>query len=563
MAQSPPPDGVIDQDVPGRQVINDDLEVIGSLGVGNDTQPNQAYGFDTVILRENNLRMFFDDTSNSANFPNNDWGFEFNESTNGGNNWFRVLDRTSGNAVFVAEAGARNNALYVEADGDVGIGTNSPAVDLEIQTGDTPTVRLEQDNTSGFTPQSWDVAGNEANFFIRDATNGSTLPFRIRPGAPTSAIDINGNGAVGIHNASPNANASLDLGATNRGLLLNRMDTAARTALGGALTPAENGMVVFDTDELLAYVWDGVDWVPVGTDDQSADVFQLTGNDLELSLEDDGVANNVVDLSGYLDNTDDQTADVFQLTGNDLELSLEDDGVANNVVDLSGYLDNTDDQMLALNGNSLDLEDGGSVDLSGYLDNTDDQQLTLDNTLNILSLEDGGSVDLTPFKMDSDDQILTEFSLTGTMLKLEIEDGNFLEVDISTILAPLEARVTTLETQMIDVLERLDIIEECACDGTLGGLPDFDATISGPRLFQNVPNPFDNTTSISYFVPFKYNQANIVISSSSGKILNNIALDKLGEGSIDVNKSTMQSAVYFYSLYVDGKRVDTKRMVVK
>jgi hypothetical protein len=76
-------------------------------------------------------------------------------------------------------------------------------VDLHIKTGNTPTLRLEQDGSSGFTPQTWDVAGNEANFFIRDATNGSTLPFRIRPGAPSSAIDIASDGDIGIGTASP------------------------------------------------------------------------------------------------------------------------------------------------------------------------------------------------------------------------------------------------------------------------------------------------------------------------------------------------------------------------
>ena len=42
-----------------------------------------------------------------------------------------------------------------------------------------------------------------ANFFIRDATNGSTLPIRLRPGAPTSAIDIAASGRVGFGTASP------------------------------------------------------------------------------------------------------------------------------------------------------------------------------------------------------------------------------------------------------------------------------------------------------------------------------------------------------------------------
>jgi hypothetical protein len=69
---------------------------------------------------------------------------------------------------------------------------------LHIAKSDTPAARLEQTTAGGFTAQTWDVAGNEANFFVRDVTGGSRLPFRIRPGAPTSAVDIAASGNVGI-----------------------------------------------------------------------------------------------------------------------------------------------------------------------------------------------------------------------------------------------------------------------------------------------------------------------------------------------------------------------------
>jgi hypothetical protein len=78
-------------------------------------------------------------------------------------------------------------------------------LDLHVNTTDTPAMRMEQNNSGGFTAQTWDVAGNEANFFVRDVTSGSRLPFRIRPGAPTSSIDINASGLVGVGTASPSA----------------------------------------------------------------------------------------------------------------------------------------------------------------------------------------------------------------------------------------------------------------------------------------------------------------------------------------------------------------------
>ena len=78
-----------------------------------------------------------------------------------------------------------------------------------------PTLRLEQDGSSGFSPQTWDVAGNEANFFIRDATNGSKLPFRIRPNAPTDSIYVAADGNIGLGTASPDE--ALDIVRSNSG----------------------------------------------------------------------------------------------------------------------------------------------------------------------------------------------------------------------------------------------------------------------------------------------------------------------------------------------------------
>ncbi|WP_292295009.1 hypothetical protein [Marivita sp.] len=60
-------------------------------------------------------------------------------------------------------------------------------------------MRLEQNGSSGFTAQTWDIAGNETNFFVRDVTNGSLLPFKIRPGADTNSLVLhNGNVGMGI-----------------------------------------------------------------------------------------------------------------------------------------------------------------------------------------------------------------------------------------------------------------------------------------------------------------------------------------------------------------------------
>jgi len=181
----------------------DDVIISLSLCVGQDCVNGESFGFDTLRLKENNLRIHFQDTSNSASFPTNDWRIVINDSSNGGANYWAIEDSNAGRQPFRVEAGARSNALYVEDDGDVGLGTSTPVVNLHIVDGNTPTLRLEQDGSSGFTPQTWDVAGNETNFFVRDATNGSRLSFRIEPSTPQDTLYLDSTGNVGFGTTSP------------------------------------------------------------------------------------------------------------------------------------------------------------------------------------------------------------------------------------------------------------------------------------------------------------------------------------------------------------------------
>ncbi len=190
-------------------VIADDLIVQGSACVGIDCVNGEVFGFDTIRVKENNTRIQFDDTSVTAGFPTNNWQIRANSSASGGASFLAFVDQGStgnsetGTIVFEVDAGAPANSIKVASTGRVGFRTATPVLDLHTNTSNTPALRLEQNSSGGFTAQTWDVAGNEANFFIRDVTSGSRLPFRIRPGAPTSSIDIAASGNVGIGTASP------------------------------------------------------------------------------------------------------------------------------------------------------------------------------------------------------------------------------------------------------------------------------------------------------------------------------------------------------------------------
>ena len=184
------------------QVIPDDLIVQGSGCFGFDCVNNESFGFDTIRLKENNLRIKAEDTS-VGSFPTNDWELTFNDSASGGASKFSVTDVTGSRVPMTITAGATTNSIFVDSSGRVGFRTSTPVLDLHINTSNTPAIRLEQNNTGGFTAQTWDIGANEANFFVRDVTGGSRLSLRIRPGAPTSSVDISSDGDVGIGTGSP------------------------------------------------------------------------------------------------------------------------------------------------------------------------------------------------------------------------------------------------------------------------------------------------------------------------------------------------------------------------
>lgn len=223
--------------------IAGDQTIRNSACVGGDCVNNEIYGADTIRLKENNSRIHFDDTSGGGSFPSNDWRIRINDSVNGGDNYFAVEDTTAGRTPFLVEAGAIANALYVESTGDVGIGTNNPTVELHAVDGNSPTLRLQQDGTNGFTPYAFDIAANETNFFVRDVNTGR-LPFKIRPGAGESSFDLDDTGNIGFGVANASAALHIRRNIAASYLLVERvagdrrmeLDNSGNLYVGGTIT---------------------------------------------------------------------------------------------------------------------------------------------------------------------------------------------------------------------------------------------------------------------------------------------------------------------------------------
>lgn len=231
------------------QTIATDLIVQGSECVGLDCVNGESFGYDTIRLKENNTRIKFDDTSTSSSFPNTDWQLTANDQINGGANKFSIDDTTHGTTPFTIEAASSNNTLYVDSAKRIGINTNSPVFGIHMVQGNSPTLRLEQDTSNGFSAQTWDVGGNETNFFVRDATHSSTLPFKIYPSAPDNSIKIESDGVsikkikgnLGIGTDSPDYQVHISQDGSAATFMIERSDgTPVQTMIKSSGT---NGII--------------------------------------------------------------------------------------------------------------------------------------------------------------------------------------------------------------------------------------------------------------------------------------------------------------------------------
>jgi len=89
------------------------------------------------------------------------------------------------------------------------------------------------------------------------------------------------------------------------------------------------------------------------------------------------------------------------------------------------------------------------------------------------------------------------------------------------------------------------------------------STIDNPRLEQNQPNPFHENTTIKYYLPNGTRTASISISDLNGVQLKTFDLSGgRGAGQVLIGGGAFAAGTYVYTLTVEGKQVDSKRMVL-
>lgn len=121
-------------------------------------------------------------------------------------------------------------------------------------------------------PNSWNLAGNTINNgdFL-GTLNAEDLAFRVNNG---EVMRFSTSGSVGIGTNSPSTSALLELSANDGGVLLPRLTTAERNAIG---TPSD-WLLIFNTTTEQFEFFNGASWIGLATTATAASAWALTGN---------------------------------------------------------------------------------------------------------------------------------------------------------------------------------------------------------------------------------------------------------------------------------------------
>jgi hypothetical protein len=125
-----------------------------------------------------------------------------------------------------------------------------------------------------------------------------------------------------------------------------------------------------------------------------------------------------------------------------------------------------------------------------------------------------------------------------------------------------------LQDQLKDVMDRMDLFEQdlqSCCFNTQGGseVGTNNNSSENAELGQNIPNPFSESTIIRYYLPDGTTNAIIRVTDMGGSPVQDLQLGATrGANQVEFQTQGLAAGTYLYSLFVDGKFVDTKKMMI-
>jgi hypothetical protein len=143
-------------------------------------------------------------------------------------------------------------------------------------------------------------------------------------------------------------------------------------------------------------------------------------------------------------------------------------------------------------------------------------------------------------------------------------------VQLENRLAQKDAEIAELKNMMREILanqQKFDTDLQSCCfghsDATGTSGVNQQSTTDNAKLEQNIPNPFRENTTIKYYLPSDSRTATITISDLNGVQLKQFDLvGTRGFGQVLISGGSFAAGTYVYTLTVNGKQVDSKKMML-
>jgi hypothetical protein len=134
---------------------------------------------------------------------------------------------------------------------------------------------------------------------------------------------------------------------------------------------------------------------------------------------------------------------------------------------------------------------------------------------------------------------------------------------IPVLIASIQELKAGSDKQQQQIVKQQQQIEDLnALVNKLTNSPTSNTLSSTGSLEQNTPNPVNGSTTIRYHVPETATSANMTLTNAKGQVVKTVSLGNRGAGQVSLNTTGLATGTYHYTLYVDGRQADTKRLVI-
>ncbi len=144
-----------------------------------------------------------------------------------------------------------------------------------------------------------------------------------------------------------------------------------------------------------------------------------------------------------------------------------------------------------------------------------------------------------------------------TKENITFKSVNYMEL-IPIMIKAMQEINTVKDKEIADLQNQINELKSLILKGN--NLTSLTSS-SGGYLKQNVPNPANNNTVISYYLPENTRKAQITITDAKGSAVK-VYNATIGEGRINITSAELAAGTYNYTLSVNDKRIDSKQMVI-